>query len=54
VLLIGTILKVALYDFWTFGTLYRMIVSLSLGVVFLLGAFFYHRFQDRIKQLIGE
>lgn len=54
VLLIITILKVALYDFWAFGTLYRMIVSLTLGAVLLLGAFFYHRFQGRIKQLIGE
>lgn len=53
-LLIVTILKVALHDFWNFGTLYRMIVSLSLGVVFLLGAFFYHRFQNRIKQFISE
>ncbi|MDO8505759.1 MAG: DUF2339 domain-containing protein [bacterium] len=54
ILLIVTVIKVALHDFWAFGTLYRMIVSLSLGVVLLLGAFFYHRFQDRIKQLIGE
>lgn len=54
ILLIATILKVFLYDFWALGTVYRMIVSLALGVVFLLGAFLYHRFADRIKHLIRD
>lgn len=54
VLLIITIVKVFLYDFWSLGTVYRMIVALVLGVVFLLGSFLYHRFEDRLKKFIKE
>ncbi|MDO8435669.1 MAG: DUF2339 domain-containing protein [bacterium] len=52
VLLAVTVVKVFIYDFWHFGIVYRMIASLSLGVILLLSAFLYHRFENRIKELL--
>ncbi|TSC76430.1 MAG: membrane protein [Parcubacteria group bacterium Gr01-1014_31] len=55
ILLIGfTMLKFFLYDLWGLGTLYRIIISIALGVLLLVASFGYNKYKDRIKGLIQE
>lgn len=52
VLLGVAILKIFLYDLWSLGTLYRIISSISLGVVLLLISYNYQRYKDKIRELV--
>lgn len=51
-LLILSILKLFFYDLWNLGTLYRIISSISLGVVLLSISFAYQKYRDKIKEII--
>lgn len=51
-LLILSILKLFFYDLWNLGTLYRIISSISLGVVLLAISFAYQKYKDKIKEII--
>jgi uncharacterized membrane protein len=46
------ILKLFFYDLWSMGTLYRIISSMSLGVVLLTISFAYQKYKDKIKEII--
>jgi len=46
------ILKLFFYDLWSMGTLYRIISSMSLGVVLLAISFAYQKYKDKIKEII--
>lgn len=46
------ILKLFFYDLWSLGTLYRIISSISLGIVLLAISFAYQRYKDKIKEII--
>lgn len=46
------ILKLFFYDLWNMGTLYRIISSMSLGVVLLVISFVYQKYKDKIKEII--
>lgn len=53
ILLIGfTLLKFFLYDLWGLGTLYRIIISITLGVLLLLASFGYNKYKERIREMI--
>lgn len=55
ILLIGfTLLKFFLYDLWGLGSLYRIIISIVLGVLLLVASFGYNKYKDRIKGLMQE
>ncbi|MDO8482842.1 MAG: DUF2339 domain-containing protein [bacterium] len=43
-----------LIDVWSLGPLYRIISSITFGVIALLGSFAYAKYKDRIKQIINE
>jgi uncharacterized membrane protein len=51
-LLLVAILKLFFYDLWSLGTLYRIISSMTLGVVLLSVSYAYQRFKDKIKNII--
>ena len=51
-LLMLAILKLFFVDLWSLGTLYRIISSISLGVVLLSISFVYQKHKDFIKQII--
>jgi uncharacterized membrane protein len=51
-LLLLSILKLFFYDLWSLGTLYRIISSISLGVVLLLISFAYQKYKDKLKEII--
>jgi uncharacterized membrane protein len=53
-LLLLAISKLFFYDLWSLGTLYRIISSISLGVVLLAISFTYQRYKDKIKGIIVE
>jgi uncharacterized membrane protein len=46
------ILKLFFYDLWSMGTLYRIISSMSLGMVLLAISFAYQKYQDKIKEIL--
>lgn len=46
------ILKLFFYDLWGLGTLYRIVSSISLGVVLLSISFAYQKYKDKIKEII--
>jgi uncharacterized membrane protein len=46
------IFKLFFYDLWNMGTLYRIISSMSLGVVLLVISFVYQKYKDKIKEII--
>lgn len=48
------ILKLFFYDLWSLGTLYRIISSMSLGVVLLTISFTYQKYRDKIKEMIVQ
>ncbi len=52
ILLSVAILKLFFYDLWSLGTLYRIISSISLGVVLLSISFAYQKYKDKIKEII--
>lgn len=52
ILVVLSILKLFLYDLWSLGTLYRIISSITLGVVLLLISFAYQKYKDKIKEII--
>jgi len=52
ILLALSILKLFFYDLWSLGTLYRIISSISLGIVLLLISFVYQKYKDKIKEII--
>jgi uncharacterized membrane protein len=52
VLLTLAIFKLFFIDLWNLGTLYRIISSISLGVVLLGISFSYQKFKDKIKEII--
>ncbi|MSU54927.1 MAG: DUF2339 domain-containing protein [Candidatus Taylorbacteria bacterium] len=41
-------------DVWNLGELYRIISSITFGIVALVGSFVYAKYKDRIKQIITE
>jgi uncharacterized membrane protein len=51
-LLLLAILKLFFYDLWELGTLYRIISSISLGVVLLGISFVYQKHKDKLKEII--
>jgi uncharacterized membrane protein len=51
-LLSFAIVKLFIYDLWGLGTLYRIISSMTLGVVLLAVSYAYQRFKDQIKTII--
>lgn len=51
-LLILSMLKLFFYDLWQLGTLYRIISSMSLGVVLLLISFAYQKYKGRLRAII--
>lgn len=51
-LLILAILKLFFVDLWSLGTLYRIISSISLGVVLMAISFVYQKYKDAIKEII--
>ena len=51
-LLILAIFKLFFYDLWSLGTLYRIISSISLGVVLLAISFVYQKYKNTIKEII--
>jgi uncharacterized membrane protein len=51
-LLSFAIIKLFIYDLWGLGTLYRIISSMTLGVVLLSVSYAYQRFKDQIKTII--
>ncbi len=52
VLLSLAIWKLFFIDLWSLGTLYRIISSISLGLVLLLISFVYQKYRDVIKKII--
>lgn len=51
-LLLLAMLKLFFYDLWSLGTLYRIISSISLGVVLLSISFAYQKYKDKLKEII--
>lgn len=51
-LLLLSILKLFFYDLWGLGQLYRIISSISLGIVLLGVSFVYQKYKDKITELI--
>lgn len=51
-LLLFAILKLFFYDLWSLGTLYRIISSMTLGVVLLSVSYAYQKYKDKIKEII--
>jgi uncharacterized membrane protein len=51
-LLALAIFKLFFVDLWSLGTLYRIISSMSLGVVLLSISFVYQKYRDSIKEII--
>jgi hypothetical protein len=51
-LLILAILKLFFVDLWSLGTLYRIISSISLGVVLMAISFVYQKYKGVIKEII--
>ncbi|MCD4694174.1 DUF2339 domain-containing protein [bacterium] len=47
-----SIFKLFFLDLWYLGSLYRIISSISLGVVLLLISFAYQKYRDKLKQII--
>lgn len=47
-----TLLKVFI-DIWNFGGIYRVIGSIAVGVIALLGSFLYAKYKDRIKGVLA-
>lgn len=52
ILLLFAILKLFFYDLWSLGTLYRIISSMTLGVVLLSVSYTYNKYKDKIKAII--
>jgi hypothetical protein len=52
ILLLLAIFKLFFYDLWSLGTLYRIISSISLGVVLLGISFSYQKYKDKIREII--
>jgi uncharacterized membrane protein len=52
ILLFFAILKLFFYDLWSLGTLYRIISSMTLGVVLLSVSYAYNKYKDKIKEII--
>jgi len=52
ILLFLAILKLFFVDLWSLGTLYRIISSMTLGVILLGISFAYNRYKDKIKEII--
>jgi uncharacterized membrane protein len=51
-LLSFAIIKLFIYDLWGLGTLYRIISSMTLGVVLLSVSYAYQKFKNQIKTII--
>lgn len=52
VLLLVAIFKLFFIDLWSLGTLYRIISSMSLGVVLLAISFVYQKYKEQFKEMI--
>jgi len=51
-LLLLAILKLFFVDLWSLGTLYRIISSISLGIVLLAISFVYQKYRDALREII--
>ncbi|RLC37298.1 hypothetical protein DRH27_03965, partial [Candidatus Falkowbacteria bacterium] len=51
-LLAVSIGKLFFYDLWSLGTLYRIISSISLGIVLMSISFIYQKYKDKIREII--
>jgi len=47
-----TIFKLFFYDLWSLGTLYKIISSITMGVILLAASFAYSKYKDKIKEII--
>ena len=52
ILLVIAILKLFFFDLWNLGQLYRIISSITLGIVLLAISFAYQKYKDRLKEII--
>ena len=52
VLLFISIIKLFFIDLWSLGQLYRIIASISLGMVLLVISFAYQKYKDKIREII--
>jgi uncharacterized membrane protein len=52
ILLALAILKLFFFDLWNLGQLYRIISSITLGVVLLAISFAYQKYKDRLREMI--
>jgi len=52
ILLVIAILKLFFFDLWNQGQLYRIISSITLGVVLLAISFVYQKYKDRLREII--
>jgi len=50
--LVIAIIRVGVYDFWTYTDLYKVLTLLALTVICLGLSFFYYKFGDRLKELL--
>ncbi|MBD3300646.1 MAG: DUF2339 domain-containing protein [Candidatus Moranbacteria bacterium] len=51
-LLVFSIIKLFFWDLWNLGTSYRIVVSISLGVILIVVSFVYNKYKSRIKEMI--
>ncbi|MDD3006040.1 MAG: DUF2339 domain-containing protein [Candidatus Pacebacteria bacterium] len=51
-LLVVAITKFFLSDLWSLGGIYRIVSSISLGVILLSASFAYNKYKERIKEII--
>lgn len=51
--LLGVVIaKLFLYDLWGMGGIYRIVSSVTLGVILLLVSFVYNKYKEKIKEII--
>ncbi|MCK5320249.1 DUF2339 domain-containing protein, partial [Candidatus Parcubacteria bacterium] len=53
-LLSVAILKLFFYDLWSLGQLYRIIASISLGMVLLGISFLYQKYKHVFNEIIND
>jgi hypothetical protein len=51
-ILVASIIRVGLYDFWGFSDLYKVLTFFALTVICLGLSFIYYKFGDRLKELL--
>ena len=49
-ILVAAIIRVGIYDFWSFSDLYKVLTFFVLTVICLGLSFLYYKFADRLKE----